>query len=123
MEHVERVQRAVDFIEAHLKEELQTEAIAKAAAFSMWHFQRIFSASVGDSLKVYVRKRRLTQALLELQSTDRRILDVALDYQFESQEAFTRAFKGAFGVNPGELRKQSASNHADLLPLLLGKPK
>ena len=123
MDHIARVQRAVDFIEAHLREDLPTEAIARVAGFSMWHFQRIFGSVVGDTLKDSVRKRRLTCALQELTSTDRRILDIALDFQFESQEAFTRAFKGAFGVNPGRCKRQVKAGQENLLPLLAGKPK
>jgi len=106
MDHLVRVQRAIDFIEDHLKDDLPTDVIAKEACFSMWHFQKVFSAAVGESLKDYVRKRRLTSASVELCTSERRILDIAVDYQFESQESFTRAFKAMFGLNPGECRKQ-----------------
>lgn len=109
MDHLARVQKAVDFIEDNLCEELPIEQIAKVAAFSMWHFQKVFGAAVGESVKEYVRKRRLTSAMAALVSTDRRIIDIALDHQFESQESFTRAFKAMFGRNPGECRKLGAS--------------
>lgn len=105
MDHLTRLQRAIDYIEDHLKDDLPTEAIAKEACFSMWHFQKIFSSMVGDTLKEYVRKRRLTSALIELGTTEKRIIDLAVDYQFESQESFTRAFKAAFGLPPGECRR------------------
>lgn len=105
-DHLNRVQRAIDFIEDHLREDIAMEQIAKAACFSMWHFQKIFSSAVGDTVKEYVRKRRLTNALIELGSNDRRIIDIAFDYQFESQEAFSRAFKQVFGKTPGECRKE-----------------
>jgi AraC family transcriptional regulator len=95
MDHIERIQRAIDYIEEHLKDELPIESIADVAYFSMWHFQRVFGAIIGDSVKEYVRKRRLASALIELTSTDRRILEIAIDHQFESQESFTRAFKAA----------------------------
>ena len=105
MEHNGRIQRAIDYIEENLKDELPIESIAGVACFSMWHFQRVFGAIVGDSVKEYVRKRRLASALSELTSTDRRILDIAVDHQFESQESFTRAFKAVYGKTPGECRK------------------
>lgn len=105
MDHIGRIQRAIDYIEEHLKDELPTESIADVAYLSMWHFQRVFSAIVGDSVKEYVRKRRLASALIELTSTDRRILDIAIDHQFESQESFTRAFKALYEMTPGECRK------------------
>lgn len=106
MDHIKRMQRAIEFIEGNLREDLSTEAIAKEACFSMWHFQKVFSSIVGDSVKEYVRKRRLTSALIELGTADRRILDIAVDYQFDSQESFTRAFKAHFGFTPGECRKE-----------------
>jgi len=105
MSHISQVQAAIDLIEDNLKQELLTEAIARRAGFSSWHFQRIFRAMVGDSVKEYVRKRRLTQAAEELSKTDNQIIDIAFDYQFESQESFSRAFKAVFGITPGQCRK------------------
>ena len=118
MDRLARVQSTIDYIEVHLRDELPTEQIARVAGFSMWHFQKVFSSAVGDTLKDYVRKRRLTSALQELGSGDRRIIDIALDYQFESQEAFTRSFKSVFGKTPGECRKEGIQS---ITPL--SKPK
>ena len=114
MDHLTRIHMAIDFIEEHLREELSTEWIAKAAWFSPWHFQRIFRAAVGDTLKEYVRKRRLTAALTELKNPGKRILDIALEFGFESQESFTRAFKAMFGRPPGECRSGNFSPAAFL---------
>ncbi|MBC7713652.1 MAG: GyrI-like domain-containing protein [Rhizobacter sp.] len=104
MEHLDQIQRAVDYIEDHLNDDLHVDVISKVAGFSRWHFQTVFSAAVGDSLKEYIRTRRLTKAMSEL-GTDKRILDIALDAGFESQESFTRAFKNMFKATPGECRK------------------
>lgn len=109
MNYLERIQRAVDYIEDHLTDEITTDDVARRAAFSSWHFQRIFAATVGDTLGEYIRKRRLTLALQRLRESETRILDIAIDYQFESQESFTRAFKAAFGLTPGEARKDSTT--------------
>lgn len=105
MNHLGQIQKAVDYIEDHLSDELQVETISKVAGFSRWHFQIVFSATIGDSLKEYIRKRRLSNAMNEL-GTDKRILDIALDAGFESQEAFSRAFKTMFNFTPGECRKK-----------------
>lgn len=111
MDHIKRIQRAIDYIEEHLKEdELSTKSIAEVACYSMWHFQRVFSSIVGDSVKEYIRKRRLASALIELNSTGRRILDIAIGHQFESQESFARAFKAHFGRTPGECRNEGAQS-------------
>ena len=114
MDHLTRIQKAIDFVEDNLREELATEQIAKVAAFSMWHFQTVFSSIVGDSVKGYVRGRRLTAAMTDLGSTGRRIIDIAMDYQFESQESFSRAFKSMFGRTPGECRKQGITSISSL---------
>jgi len=106
MDHLKRVERAIDYIEAHLCEHLPIDEIAGVAEYSMWHFQKVFTATVGEPVKDYIRKRRLTSAMSQLLSTERRIIDVAVEHQFESQESFTRAFKAMFGRTPGECRKR-----------------
>lgn len=102
--HLAAMQRALDYIEERLREPLELEAIARVAGFSLWHCQRIFVAIIGEPMGTYVRRRRLTAAAGELRNSSRRILDVALDYQFESNESFTRAFKSVFHVLPSEFR-------------------
>lgn len=99
------VLRSLDLIEESLKQPIALHALAKRAGFSLWHFHRIFTEHTGDSLGSYLRKRRLTAAAEELARTRRSILSIALDYQFESHEAFTRAFKAAFESTPSEFRR------------------
>lgn len=102
--YLERVQRGVDYIETKLDEDVALSAVAKAAGISQWHFQRLFKALTGETLKTYIRSRRLAASLERLLSTDLRVLDIALLAGFESQEAFARAFKQAFGLTPQEYR-------------------
>ncbi|HEY1406615.1 MAG TPA: helix-turn-helix domain-containing protein, partial [Spirochaetota bacterium] len=104
MEHIGRMQAAVDFIEHSLKEDLTLEDIARKADMSPYHFHRMFHALVGEPVGTYVRRRRLTLASRELIETDRRIIDIAFDYLFESQESFSRSFKKMFGTSPGKFR-------------------
>jgi len=99
------VLRSLDAIEQGLKRPLALHALARHAGFSLWHFHRVFTEHTGDSLGSYLRKRRLTAAADELARTQRSVLDIALDYQFESHEAFTRAFKAAFDATPREFRR------------------
>lgn len=110
--YVRQLQRAMTFIEDHLAEDLRPDAIAREAGMSMWHFQRIFSAALGQPLMDYVRRRRLSCAMLRLGSTADLIHDIALDSGFESQEAFTRAFRAMFGVTPGACRKSRGAGLA-----------
>ena len=85
------------------------ERIARRAGFSLWHFQRIFVAYTNETLGGYLRRRRLTVAVLDIRNTGRSILDIALDYQFESHAAFTRAFKATLHAAPSSFRR-----HRDL---------
>jgi len=79
-------------------------SVAEAANMSRWHFQRIFKAITGDTVKAYIRTRRFSEALEDLLATDRSILDIAIDTGFNSQESFTRAFKQNFSLTPGQFR-------------------
>jgi AraC family transcriptional regulator len=101
----ERVQRSIDFMEEHLKEPVGLEDIAQAACFSLPHFYRLFNALVGRTIKDYLRMRRLSEAAAEVAAGDRSVLDIALDYQFGSQESFSRAFRETWGVNPGGAKR------------------
>ncbi len=105
MNYLQQVQRGVDYIELHLEEEITLDAVARAAGISQWHFQRIFKALTAETLKSYIRSRRLGRAVERLRSTDQRIIEIAMAAGFESQESFTRAFDKAFGVTPQRYRK------------------
>jgi AraC family transcriptional regulator len=103
---VERVGRAIDFLEDHFREPVEIAEVARRAGFSRWHFLRIFQAAVGYGPGEYLRCRRLARAAGELLSTDRRLIDIALDHGYESQEAFTRAFQRQYDVTPASFRRK-----------------
>jgi len=102
--YLERIQRGVDYIETRLDEDIELLDVARVAGVSQWHFQRMFHARTGETLKAYIRSRRLAASLERLLETDLRVLDIALLAGFASQEAFSRAFKRAFGLTPQEYR-------------------
>lgn len=79
--------------------------IAEAAAMSPWYFTRLFRLLAGMSVMDYVRRRRMTEAARRLVVTDEPILDIAVRYDFGSQQSFTRAFKQCFGLTPGKVRR------------------
>lgn len=105
MKNEETIQVAIDWIEAHLHEEMYADGIAYVAGFSKYHFHRIFQSVVGISVSEYIRMRRLTNAATMLLHTEERIIDIAIQFQFESQEAFTRAFKKMYNLPPGQFRR------------------
>ncbi|UVH59878.1 AraC family transcriptional regulator [Variovorax paradoxus] len=95
----------VAWIEERLDEPLTLELIAQRAGFSAYHFSRMFTARMGRSVMAHVRGRRLVRGARRLcTEPDVKLVDLALDCGFESQEAFTRAFKRLFGVSPGRFR-------------------
>ena len=99
----DRLQAAIDYIEAHLTEELDVHDIAARAYISAFHFQRIFSSLCGMPLGEYIRRRRLTLAAQELSSSRHaRVIDVALKYSYDSPDSFTRAFRRFHGVVPSQ---------------------
>lgn len=96
---------ALAWIEQHLDEPLTLDAIAARAGFSSYHFSRLFTARMGHSVMSHVRGRKLVKAAQRLLADPSlKLIDLAFDCGFESQEAFTRAFKRTFGVAPGRFR-------------------
>ena len=90
------ISRALDFIERHLKDKILVEDMADACGYSLFYFIRLFNQSIHLTPYDYLIRRRLAQAAQELLNGDRRVLDIALDYGFQSAEAFTRAFNRVF---------------------------
>ncbi len=103
---MDRFLKGVGFIENNLRERFTVADVARSASFSTYHYCRLFQALTGESVMGYARSRRLTQAAMTLANgADVRLIDLALDSGFDSQEAFTRAFKRRFGITPGAVRR------------------
>jgi len=100
MEWVERMTATIDYIENHLTDDIMYDEVAKIACCSMHQFGRVFSYVVGISLSEYIRRRRLTLSALDLQSSNEKVIDIAMKYGYNSPDAFTRAFVGMHGVTP-----------------------
>jgi len=101
----EMIQQSLFYIETHLHEEIGLEEVASEALLSPYHYHRVFRNEVGMTVVDYIRNRRMSLASTSLRSTDAGILDIALACGFESQEAFTRAFRKCYGMPPGRFRK------------------
>ncbi|KRG12904.1 helix-turn-helix transcriptional regulator [Lederbergia galactosidilytica] len=99
------IQKTIDFIEKNLQEELSLESIAQYAGFSKYHFHRIFQREIGVTVSEYIRYRRIANSANMLLNSDRRIIDIAFYYRFETQESFTRSFKKYYELPPGQYRK------------------
>lgn len=105
MSYYVNLQKSIDYIESNLKSNVSLEKIAKVAGYSIPHFYRVFCAIVGCPVKEYVRKRKLSNAMFDIVTSKRSIIEIAFEYGFESHEAFTRSFKLAYGMPPSSFRK------------------
>jgi len=95
----------VNYIQKNLDNELTLDELAQQANFSSYHFHRIFSGMLGESVKELIRRLRLERAAIELRTSTTSILDISLAAGYESDMAFSRAFKARAGLLPSKFRK------------------
>ena len=107
-------QKALWYIESHLAEPLTLDEIAAIAGVSRFHMVRAFASATGFSVMRYVRARRLSKAAQALAAGAPDILILALDADYSSHEAFTRAFRDHFGVTPEAVRAATCLDHLKL---------
>ncbi|KOP80812.1 AraC family transcriptional regulator [Lysinibacillus sp. FJAT-14745] len=106
MSWIESIQKAINYIEEHLLDDITMEQIAREVNSSVFHFQRTFSILTDMSIADYIRRRRLTLAAQELINTEQKVIDLAYKYGYDSPEAFTKAFRKQHNLTPSEARKK-----------------
>ncbi len=104
MDWITGLQKAIDYIEMHLTEEIDYEKIAAESFSSSYHFQRVFSILCGYTLGEYIRMRRLSLAGAELANSNEKVIDVALKYGYDSPDSFAKAFQRFHGITPSQAR-------------------
>lgn len=109
-EWLRNIQRIIGEIDLCIKdcnnEEITLKRISDSLGYSEFYVSRRFKEISGMQFRDYLRYRKLAFALKEVRNTDKSLLDIALDYGFSSHEAFTRAFKEAYGITPSEYRQK-----------------
>lgn len=105
MEWLHSINKAVEYIEENLCEEISVEAVSAHVYSSYSNFSRIFYLVTGVTLSEYIRNRRLSQAGYDLLTTDAKVIDVALKYQYDTAESFSKAFSRFHGIAPSEAKK------------------
>lgn len=108
MDWITGIQRAVDYVEAHITEDIDYEEVAKQAYSSSFHFQRVFSILCGYTIGDYIRMRRLSLAGNDLTASSVKVIDVALKYGYDTSESFSRAFARFHGVTPSQAKQGGA---------------
>lgn len=109
MNYYENLNKVIDKIEDSLTDKINYKDLAKIIGTSSYTLQRIFAFLTGITLTEYIRKRRLSKAAEELLSTDIKIIDLAIKYQYDSPISFSNSFKKMHGVSPQNLRKNTLS--------------
>ncbi len=110
MENTELIFNAVNFAKRNATESgISVEDVAKNAGFSIDYFNRIFLSHTGFTVTAYINYIRLKQAAYLLRTTDKSVLDIALEIGYDSHEGFTKAFKKKYGVAPSEYRAKNKS--------------
>ncbi len=109
---------ALAHIEEHLCDRITIQDLADVSGYSLFHFTRLFNQYLGLTPYDYLIRRRLSDASEALLASDRRIIDIAQDYQFGSHETFTRAFNRMFEKPPSLWRERELPNKNLLLPPL-----
>ena len=101
---IKEMQKAINYIEEHVEEQLDIQTIAAQVYLSPYYFQRVFHAVCGVTLSEYIRRRRLSLAGEVLQAQGVRVIDVALRFGYDSPDSFARSFQRFHGVAPSQAR-------------------
>jgi len=109
MDSLKNMNDAMMYIEDNLTNEIDFKMVARIAQCSEYHFKRMFSFLAGIPLSEYIRRRRLSLAALELNSSDIKIIDAAMKYGYNSPDSFSRAFQNLHGITPSEARTNGQS--------------
>lgn len=109
MEWINRFNAALDYLETHLTDSVDPAYLGQIACCSSYHFQRMFTYLAGIPLSEYVRRRKMSLAAVDLQSSDMKIIDIAEKYGYTSPTAFNRAFQAMHGIAPSVARQQGAT--------------
>lgn len=107
MDQMAIIRDLLSWLENHLDKPLSIDNVAARAGYSKWHLQRMFKEVTGQAIGAYIRGRRLSKSAVALRLTARPILDIALQYRFDSQQTFTRAFKRQFALTPAFYRRSA----------------
>ncbi|MBD5485381.1 MAG: AraC family transcriptional regulator [Lachnospiraceae bacterium] len=108
---IQLIQQAICYMEEHICENINYAEVAKSVHMSSYNFHRTFSFIVGMTANEYIRKRRLTLAAQELQTTDISVIDAACKYGYESPESFSKAFSRFHGSTPKQAKQKGTKLH------------
>ena len=106
-EYVKRINRVIDYIESNLDKQLTLQELADVSCFSRFHFNRIFSSLMGETLFKFIQRLRLEKAATRLCGEKTPVIDIAMDCGFSNAASFSKSFKAFHGVSPSQWRAKS----------------
>lgn len=116
MEWITTLRQAVNYMEAHLLEDINAADVAGEVHISPFYLQKGFKLMTGYSISEYIRCRRLYLAALDVLTGREKIIEIAYRYSYDTPESFTKAFARFHGISPVQVRK-NASAIRTFLPL------
>lgn len=106
MEWINRLNSSINYMEENIKGDIDLEEISKIACCSTYHFQRMFAYIADLPLSEYIRRRKMSLAAVDLQSGNKKVIDISLEYGYDSPTAFNRAFQSVHGITPSQAKKE-----------------
>ena len=103
--NVPEIESVIAYIEDHLEEKLDLEKVSQAAHYSKYHLHRMFTETLGMTIHDYVQRRQLSEAAKLLIFSDKPIIEISLLCGYESQQAFSAAFKAMYKISPAQFRE------------------
>ena len=103
------VEKIRKYIERYLHEDLSLDRLSRKLNYSKFYIGRVFAEGAGCTIYKYIQRRRLAEAIKQLISTDKPIVEIALEARYNSQQAFTLAFRRLYGCTPYVCRKKGRS--------------
>lgn len=107
----DRINRVFQYIDENLDADLSLKTVSEVAFFSPFHFHRIFKFITNETLKGYVKRKKIEKAALDLLHKNKAIHEIAHNCGFSDLSAFSKAFKKFYDVNPTEFKKQNANRY------------
>jgi AraC-like DNA-binding protein len=110
MEWLQSITKSIRYIENNLMNKISIEDVSNQVFISCSHFQRIFNLATGITIGEYIRNRRLSLSGRDLLLTNNKVVDIAMRYQYDTSESFSKAFTRFHGISPSDVKK-----HSDML--------
>lgn len=106
LEWIKALKESIDYMEKHLISDCRLENVAHHVNISPFYFQKAFKLITGYTIGEYVRNRRLYLAALDLVKTEKKVIELAYRYGYDTPESFTKAFSRFHGLSPMQIKKE-----------------